>query len=479
MRFLRMIIECHTPLHCGGGESPGLDDPVITDAFGLWRVPGSSLAGGLRALLAESVSEEAANALFGEGDRDQPRPSLVWAQDGLVLDFDDKPCLAKKLAGEEIRLPMREFTRDHVRLDEKTGAAADGGKFDCGIVPAGARFLLNIRCDGWSRQLTQQEKSWFDQLCARLAAGESPLGGKTGIGYGAFRALATRYIDLDLNKPEDMETWLNLDALAHIPPKAGKDIPLPKPQARAEAEGLCGSLELPLVCDGPLLIGGGLQPERYDLAESSGADMTFAFTPWLDYKNGRLDWRFALPGSSLRGALRNAVYKISQDMNLDADGIINAIFGFVDQNSGKAKRGAISVGDCALAKAGPGKFVQHVAIDRFTGGTINGALFSEEPFWQPGQKATLRFAFSGIGKTAALPLLHALLDLASGAISVGAGGCRGNGKLRLPDWPEKPKKAFSALRGDLGWNGKPLIAGFGTWENLLALAEELDKGDAA
>jgi hypothetical protein len=74
-----------------------------------------------------------------------------------------------------------------------------------------------------------------------------------------------------------------------------------------------------------------------------------------------------------------------------------------------------------------------VAIDRFTGGAFEGALFSEEPLWQgPGFDLDViiveaeQIADPNVRKAFSL----ALSDLSAGRLALGAGAGRGNGFFR-------------------------------------------------
>ncbi len=193
----------------------------------------------------------------------------------LAADFDGKSAPAKKLAGQEVKIPLGPFVRDHVCLDPERGSAIDSGNFDAEIVPAGTRFLAEIRCDGWNRALTDEESAAFDDLCALMLAGALGLGGKTTNGYGRYRVVESGYQRLDMTKPQDMEAWLNLSRDG-LPGQSLAAKCLARPR-----RGLTGSLAMPLVCDTPILIGGGA-PMLPD-GSVSEADIIFALSPWLDY----------------------------------------------------------------------------------------------------------------------------------------------------------------------------------------------------
>lgn len=456
MRIFRMIIECSTPLHCGGGAEDILQDqPVTRDAFGLWRIPGSSLAGVLRGL-CDSVEPAMTGKMFGESGG-EPRPSLVWCADGILLDFDGLSAPDKMIAGQQVEIPQGPFVRDHVRLDCDRGCAVEGGKFDEEIVPAGARFLLEFRCDGWNRKLTDEECACFDRLCALALGGALDLGGKTANGYGRYRVIEKSCREIDLFDPAGMEAWLNLSRGKMPQTGEGRELDLaPALEALPDA-GLNGTAQMSLVCDGPILIGGG-QPVLPD-GSLSDADIIFALSPYLDYGRKKLCWRPVLPGTSLKGVLRHAVYRILRDGGASAElaqNRLNDLFGHIEGNDGQC--GRLVVEDCPLLEARQGTLVQHVAIDRFTGGALDGALFSEEPVWIEGLEVQARIHARGADGAGAALIFQALLDLGQGLLGVGSGVNRGNGRLRAKMGTE-PGAVLESAEGNLAFGGRPLLAG--------------------
>lgn len=326
------------------------------------------------------------------------------------------------------------------------------------IVPAGVRFLLQARCDGWNRELTREEEEFFDRLCALVLAGQLELGGKTGLDYGRYKILAHEYRDLRLDTRIGMEEWLNFDEFAV--PVANAPISLEDATLAPAPENLSGWLEIPLNCSGPILIGGGA-PDDVRVA-----DILFALTPALKYADasgtaGCVEWQAVLPASSLRGVLRHAIYDILTSLNFTVESskkILEDIFGVV--SAAAARCGKISISDARLLPGDGGEaftFVQHVALDRFSAAPIDGALFSEEPFWAENAAATLRIAVRNFEAHEAALLFHALLDLFEGSLAVGSGVNRGNGCLELAGWNENRQEAFAGLRGNMSWNGENIL----------------------
>jgi len=463
MRIFRMMMECLTPLHCGSGQEDKLQDqPVARDAYDLWRIPGSSIAGVLRHL-ADRIDEGMARELFGEQKGTESRASLIWCPDALLVDFDGRTALMKVLEGKDVSMRLGPYVRDHVNIDLQTGTAKDGGKFDAEIVPAGTRFLLEIVLDGWNIKESVEQTAFFDKLCAHVAEGLLPLGGKNGMGYGRYRALEWQYREIDLHSLRGMQIYLNLTRHAMLNKDEGTDIPLPSAEVAGSARGLNGMLEIPFRSDGPLLIGGGSVMD-------SNADIVFARTPVADYDTNDVRMVFALPGSSIKGALRHRAYHILEALGAKPEPIMDALFGHVKDDGGQC--GKISVEDCVLHLQKGEKNVQHVAIDRFTGGALAGALFNEAPIWQTGLSVPIRLHLTGVEAHEAALVFHALLDLAEGGLPLGSGGNRGNGVLTLPDWPQNKEKALATIKGTLAWEGTPMMPM--TVEGMRSLAADWD-----
>ena len=227
-----MIIECLSPLHCGGGDESWLQDqPVVRDAFGYWFIPGTSIAGAMREL-AEQLDDVTAKSLFG-GER----ASLFWASDARLLDYDGRPVLDRLLAGEEAELPQGPFIRDHVRLESESETTEEGGKFDEEIVPAGTRFALELAFDPWDRSDVEKELALFDQICALAAQGAVSLGGSGTNGMGAYRALRAECRDFDLTSFVGMQAWLGLSSSVLFSEEDGGDpVALPRVSAVGRAK---------------------------------------------------------------------------------------------------------------------------------------------------------------------------------------------------------------------------------------------------
>jgi len=479
MIITRFILETVTPLHCGGGDDPIFDQVVTRDAFGFWRIPGSSVAGILRSYLSQ-MAPEIENTLFGYAStsskelNDHNQASVVWCMDAYQLDFDMQLAYKNQLEGKNVT-PLGPFVRDHVNIDFKTSTATEGGKFDEEIIPPGTHFFLELRLDGYEREITPDERDAFLKMCGAIASGELTFGGKKVSGYGRFKCYAgvgkTAYACTEYNfkNAEELEAYLNIPEAPVMELAGGTKIELESMPPVYPKDGICFDLTLPLETDGPVMVGGTSMKK-----EDQDVDLVCLTTPCLDYEGSdRISSFYTLPGSSFRGILRHGVYKVAKTLKLDPQEQTDAIFGYISRNGTNAACGKIQVLDVYLRKAKSIR-LQHVAIDRFTGGNLQSALFDEKPVFSKGQKIPLHLKAISLSPKEAKLLVHALLDLCSGLIQVGGGNTRGNGRVKLQGLAEGLEKALSGQDVSFTgtWNGREL-----TSSGLVDFLKELDKAE--
>ena len=114
---------------------------------------------------------------------------------------------------------------------------------------------------------------------------------------------------------------------------------------------------------------------------------------------------------------------------------VKAVFGSEGEKDEKGKmknkqRGNALVSDVIEQTDTCPKVLNHVSIDRFTGGAIDGALFNEEVLYARDLPVSLEILVNNDAfKTSKIQeaLEKALIDLCSGLLPLGGGTNRGNG----------------------------------------------------
>jgi CRISPR/Cas system CSM-associated protein Csm3 (group 7 of RAMP superfamily) len=415
-RYLaRIIIEAATPLTVGSGERDVITERLVaTDANGLPYIPGTSLAGVLRSALYSEKIKEQIDSIFGakdpknagEGSRIILSSAHLVNSNGKVvdglIDIEEDDDFLKQF----INLPIRQHTRiSHL------GATENTAKFSEQVVYKGTRFCFEVEL------LTNNEendKIFWEEMLEQFNNPAFRIGGGTRKGFGEVKVVECYSITLCLKNELDryLEKSSNLNNVFW----KKEDESEPK---KTESEGWV-QCQLKLEPEDFFLFGSGF--------ESQEANTTYVTEKVVDWDTNPPSFsneKVLIPASSVKGALAHRVafhYNKSMGVyaeklmdgiltieelvgkdfgytNIDNDPIKTAtqgnpavrnIFGYeaandkgkrgneADNNDGQ--RGNAIFSDVFYIEPSDKqkKLLNHVAIDRFTGGSMDGALYSEE-----------------------------------------------------------------------------------------------------
>lgn len=387
----RVTLTFTSPMVVGTGSGDDVADAAcVTDANGLPTIPGTSIAGVL-----------VAAGLKGIDGADRRSPVTVsWAA---AHDQTDTPVPATGASDDPVlRLLRAGIVRHHVRIGSR-GVAEKGGKFGERLVPAGARFTFELRCDHGGPSM--------QQVLQTLARPEVTLGAGASRGLGAFTVQA-RGRRFDLRR--DWSAWaqhpVSLRARDHLPVL----------QVAAGASTMT-SWTLLLEAQDLVVVGGGTpDPDR-------SQDILALREPRVVWRQGQgaIDHAWPLPGSSIKGALRHRTrFWLNARAPQHADELDRALFGAARGDDDEAP-GALVVPEATLH--GVPHTMDHVRLDRFTMAPIDGALFSESALLVQ-EPLELRVALRrDVPKAAELAFQRALDDLCEGTLALGGGANRGHG----------------------------------------------------
>lgn len=446
--LLKVTLEAKSAhaIHTGHGDTVH-DSLVMRDANGLPTLSGSSLAGVLRHEYQRQYGESATQALFGYANGQDGQTSwlnVTWglahnslnqAQEGLLTSTQLDDPLYTELSDTKL------IVRQRVRLNDR-GSSVDSGKFDVTLVPAGTRYSFSISY--WGDGSDESNKQW-SRLLKLFVERNIRIGHGTKNGYGLFEAVALHQSVWDLTTDEGQSAYSNrgrtrmdyeyMEPLSAQPELDGYEIPTQ----------LSASLELS--AESVWRVGGG---ERY-LADASSYDddrdpdmlpMHEAKIYWTNKPNGTQvgeigEQQYLLPASAIKGAIRHRVayhYNCLTSRFVDDDSAyesdespaITALFGYAKDN--EARAGILAFQDIYLEKQKQ-QVLMHNKIDKFTGGVINGALFSENVLWH----TSIRIKFDVVNPDKVtdpdikLALHKSLTDLVNGWLPLGASASRGLG----------------------------------------------------
>ena len=381
--YRRVTFETTTALHAGSGEHDPLQDmPIQLDCNGFPVINASSVAGVLRHLYPGSDAD--ISSLFGGKDSKDGGSRLV-VSDALPLDGHGVAIEGLRPDLENAKSPYlntlrRLFYRDHCAHNHR-GTALTNAKFDRSILIAGVRFILEFRVGADTADHDRADAE-ADRLVSLFAHHEFRLGGGTRNGFGAIRPIAVSGRAYDLTSPADRQALLNRSA-SLATPTGEPELPIPTDTA---AEGVTTHTL-------------HLKPELFWLCANGTGDGDIDIAPKLET---RVNWDAGvpnvqkncviLPATSVKGALRHRTayhyHKLNRifadqlsddDFNAAAarNAAVDALFGFANDADTAGQRGRILLSDVYFENP-QSKILNHVAIDRFTGGSFQGALFTEK-----------------------------------------------------------------------------------------------------
>lgn len=437
----RVTLEAITPLIIGSDTLLyDQDKPVDLDFNSLPYIPGSALAGFLRAQVKnelnidfDSGKENPTNPIqiniFGDERKNSDKQSFgsstiisdayLMNSDGIVLQDLTPPSEIKKdiVLQQYLKLPLRQHTQiNHL------GSASDGSKFDQEFVYKGSRFKFEI-----SLELKGKNDEIWKSVLELLKAKPIYLGSGQYNNFGELKIheIESRAfnLDKDLTKYLDIDTANLNSCLNGIKENSGL-----KEHNNFTKISLNGHNSF-------FHFGSGMGDEDVDDANYKELVLTWD-------KNNKADWQefFVIPGTSIKGSLahRTAFYYnlenginieclidtklktikpneiekiISSDLQNDEKGLnylhreaedalkilnqdTNAIFEEHTGEQNKAVREIFGTAKNSKTKNGiHGKIIikdvylrtkdysetifNHNKIDRFAGGTVDSNLFNE------------------------------------------------------------------------------------------------------
>ena len=438
---LTIPVELTSELHIGGVDAvPDRDGEGTVIRFcrnglGEPTISGRSIRGAVRAAceIARQTMEDAGHPTTQDGGVFSKASWVsLWGDD---TDYTGKSLLDRRLRSDD-SLPIRQSAltfhtvsfpkhkdsdsgesplprRHGVGIDRTTGAASDGALYEHEFLPRGTKFDIRITAEGRDNETmgrdqsegipgpasSESVKKLLEVIVDVLTSGAVCLGGRTGSGQGTIQVIEPKLRRTGkttdtgaLTAPADV-----LDALIGED-EEGTPIPL-------ELGGW--SLEEParirinwwsptgiFVAEDEKLT-----KQRKEEARKKDPTANGVTEPLRDPSVPWDEAQLLIPGTSIRGALRSRASRIARTVLAAKDklptftshdlheqiaaepNLVRYMFGSTEY------RGAVTVHDCLSTERGKRIEVKHNVIDRWTGGVIDGGLFTEAVYlgthWEP------------------------------------------------------------------------------------------------
>ena len=438
---LTIPVELTSELHIGGVDAvPDRDGEGTVIRFcrnGLKEptIPGRSIRGAVRAAcdVARQALADAKNPTIQKGEAFSNESWIsLWGDDSLdtgksLLDRrlrsdDSLPIRQSALTFHAVSFPQYKdkdsgespLPRRHgVGIDRTTGAASDGALYEHEFLPRGTRFTIRITAEGRDGEKMRREQSTgipgpassesvkkiLEFIVDVLTSGAVGLGGRTGSGQGTIRVIEPKLRrtggTTDTGTPTEPADVLDALIGENV---EGTSLPL-------ELGGW--SLEEParvtITWWSPTGIfvaeDEELTKQRKEKAQETDLTANGVTEPLRDPSVPWDQAQLLIPGTSIRGALRSRASRIARTVLAARDelstfashdlheqiaaepNLVRYMFGSTEY------RGAVTVHDCLSTERGKRIEVTHNAIDRWTGGVIDGGLFTEAVYlgthWEP------------------------------------------------------------------------------------------------
>jgi CRISPR/Cas system CSM-associated protein Csm3 (group 7 of RAMP superfamily) len=393
-----------SPARLGNGDADELTDmPLLIDAqSGRPLLQGTSLAGALRAHLQRVWPNCDDAALFGvrKGKDDGEQSALI---------VDDA-------YGENWGIEHR----DGVKLDAATRTAEDGKLYEFDVWRTGTRFpiRLELLVRGTDEERSARLQEMLGTALNGLTNDGITLGGRKSRGLGMLTLEHSKVTVYDLRAPAGLLSWLRDDG------KATDGLVTLGGRKQAAPDEMIVSLDMQLL-DGGLLVRG-----------NTGRDDVGADAVQLQTHVNNGEAVSLIPGTSLAGALRGRALRIARTLassDAEADALVNGLFGIMTDGGGGTKKvSRVHVQEAILKDATTNYVQNRVSIDRFTGGALDTALFSEQPALPTKPEAGAQFNFRARRASDAerALLLLVVKDLCLGDLPIGGTISIGRGRLR-------------------------------------------------
>ena len=396
-QYLKIEFTLLSPLSIGNGKNEKTDQDIVLNSRGIPYIPGSAVAGVFRDACKKVMGDEWTQRYFGS-IRDNCN--------------DNKTITESQFRVYDAYIQSEEYfvsRRDGVALDDyKYGIP--GAKFDREISESGIIFRTFIERDMDTNE--SEEKDAFNKLAEVLYNIPIFFGSKISRGYGRVGNFKIFKKEFSFDTKQG-SGWLDFDMYTYDWLKKSSEI---SKSDKVFLENKKITLELALQ--------GGISIRQYTTEIKEGVkqvpDMKQLIVRQKN-KSGKLEEVPVIPGTTWAGAIGHRMKLFYPN--------VSKYFGKGGED-GKI-RSKIFFSESQLKDA-VSKVISRNAIDRFTGSTVDGALFTEQIYYGGTTVLEIYFdLYKEIDLDFVKSLAVALSDLHEGILAIGGGTSIGRGIFKV------------------------------------------------
>lgn len=395
-KYYKIKFTLASPLAIGDGSKYTTDKDIVRDSKGIPYIPASAIAGVSRSQFLSD--EELIQNYFGKVDinTDITNSTNLESKESRLVFYD------AKLSDES---DYHISVRDSVALDDyKT--AKDGAKFDMEILEPGVEFTTYIE----QNMSSESDENIAYKIACLWLQGNIHLGGKVMRGYGTIEDVSVK--EMSFSMTDDVSKWLTFDMYDQQSWLEAKEI--------TDYE-VCDNDTVTVLLN--LKQNSGISIRKYTtkISDVKGKSLPDSEQLFVRVKGQEIP---VIPGTSWAGAFSHRMKSLIQECEE------NDLFGCVSKT--KKIRSRIMFGETQLVNATP-KVMTRNAIDRFSGGTANQALFTEQTYYGGEGKLRIEIQKDSLTDNVAKALAATITDLHMGFLAVGGLTAIGRGLFQVTE----------------------------------------------
>lgn len=370
--YYKIEFELASSMTIGTGENQFTDKDIARNSKGIPYIPATALAGISRSFFSDDIIKD----YFGMiSMKQEAKESKLVFYDAQMISDESKYVVSK---------------RDSVALDVyKT--AIDGAKFDMETLEPGVKFVTYIE----QNYLNENDTAVADEIVKHWMQNDIYLGAKTMRGYGAIDKVTVWKKVFCLNNKVSLDNWLKFDMYKESVWESTDLVQKSKSEDKYTLK-----LDLKQV--------GGISIRKYTTQIQQNDNEVVPDYEQLTVHD-KAEILPVIPGTSWAGAFRHRMLELVTDLDE------KLCFGVVNEDEKVKSNIRFSETQISGAKA---KIFFRNAIDRFTGGTVNKALFTEKTYYDG--ETTLVISFEKNPEDyVKCALAAAIADLHYGFLAVG------------------------------------------------------------
>lgn len=419
-KIYKVIFKLQSPLSIGSGDNEQTDRDIIKNSLGIPYIPGSALAG---------VGRETARTIFGEESDEKERTYF-----GDIARNENEQNTSSRIIFYDGTI--KEDThyisnRDSVELD-KWKTAMDGHKFDMEILEPGITIVTYIEQNYYN----ENERDIVTEILQYWYKNAIYMGAKTMRGYGAMQLIKSHCKEFDFTKVSLVEKWLDFDMYTDASWDDSTEVE-PGEDTGCAPDRIEIKLGLKQV--------GGISIRRYTTQAATAKNKPVPDYEQLTVHYGE-DALPTIPGTSWAGAFRHRMISLNKECDK------KELWGCADPD--KKMKSSIRFSETRLSGA-KAKQISRNAIDRFSGGTVDTALFTEKTYYG-GTTELIISVDRCVEDSVKNTLAAAIADLHNGFLAIGGLTAVGRGlfEVRSVNGTLISKDVYQEVRDVMNQSGK-------------------------